>query len=136
MSAKQKFNKGDRFFFWTLVEDRGMSRWRAQQWLCRCDCGTERVMPISRLKAGRSRSCGKCSLAKPANQKQIGAQTGKLDGKPTTAICPKCGREHIVVIPWTGRGVPRKYCDKCRTVAGGVGDYALHFNAGARGAAI
>jgi rubredoxin len=29
-------------------------------------------------------------------------------------ICPKCGAKHAVNFPWTGRGVPRKYCPQCK----------------------
>lgn len=31
---------------------------RAIQWLCRCDCGTERIVLGYRLSSGRSNSCG------------------------------------------------------------------------------
>jgi hypothetical protein len=31
---------------------------KALQWLCRCDCGTERVILGQRLSSGRSASCG------------------------------------------------------------------------------
>ncbi|UCF94632.1 MAG: hypothetical protein JSW39_10890 [Desulfobacterales bacterium] len=29
-------------------------------------------------------------------------------------LCPKCGRKHILKFPWTGRGIPRKYCPQCK----------------------
>ncbi|MFO7685053.1 MAG: hypothetical protein R6V60_03080 [Desulfobacterales bacterium] len=29
-------------------------------------------------------------------------------------ICPKCGAKHAMNFPWTGRGVPRKYCPQCK----------------------
>ena len=29
-----------------------------QMWLCRCDCGEERVVAIGNLKAGKTKSCG------------------------------------------------------------------------------
>ncbi len=29
-------------------------------------------------------------------------------------ICPKCGARHAMNFPWTGRGVPRKYCPQCK----------------------
>ena len=31
-------------------------------WLCRCDCGTEKVIPTQGLRTGRTRSCGCLSL--------------------------------------------------------------------------
>ena len=35
----------------------------------------------------------------------------------TRCKCPLCGKEHSVCdwwFNWTGRGMPRKYCFKCR----------------------
>jgi transposase-like protein len=29
-------------------------------------------------------------------------------------ICPKCGKKHVMNFPWTGRGIPRKFCPQCR----------------------
>lgn len=39
----------------------------------------------------------------------------------TDAVCPKCGRKHKRTLNWTGRGVPRVYCARCRdTIRRGV----------------
>ena len=43
-------------------------------WLCRCDCGTTKVVLTSNLTTGRSRSCGACR----ASQVKEGAVFGKL----------------------------------------------------------
>jgi transposase-like protein len=29
-------------------------------------------------------------------------------------ICPGCGKMHVMKMRWTGRGVPRKFCESCR----------------------
>jgi len=29
-------------------------------------------------------------------------------------ICPGCGKMHIMKMCWIGRGVPRKFCQRCR----------------------
>ena len=29
-------------------------------------------------------------------------------------ICPKCGKHHMIVMHWIGRGIPRKFCPGCR----------------------
>ena len=121
MTAKITYHPGDRCHHWTLVEDRGMSRWRAQRWLCRCDCGAERVMEVARLKSGRSRSCGKCGLVKTGRPKKPGAYGGLPGERPTEAVCPKCGRKHTVKMFWTGKGTPRRFCDKCRPYVGTYG---------------
>jgi hypothetical protein len=44
---------GQRFNRWTVVRREPKS-----SWLCRCDCGTERVVQATALKSGRSKSCG------------------------------------------------------------------------------
>lgn len=32
----------------------------------------------------------------------------------TECLCPKCGVVHKMRIKWIGRGIPRKFCDKCK----------------------
>lgn len=48
---------GKRYGRWTVIErvDKGDNK---RYFLCRCDCGTERVVILSALKNGSSRSCG------------------------------------------------------------------------------
>lgn len=50
---------GQRFGRWTVIKLAGKGpNSRERTWLCRCDCGTEKIIPQSRLKSGNSRSCG------------------------------------------------------------------------------
>ena len=50
---------GQRFGRWTVIKLAGKTQnSRERTWLCRCDCGTEKVIPQGRLKCGDSRSCG------------------------------------------------------------------------------
>ena len=44
---------GFRFGRWTVVEYKGKS-----QWLCKCDCGTVKVVRATHLRSGASKSCG------------------------------------------------------------------------------
>lgn len=38
-----------------------------------------------------------------------------LDGEyPVDCKCPMCGKTHRITMFWTGRGVPRKYCSRCK----------------------
>ena len=30
-------------------------------------------------------------------------------------ICPKCGTIHRMKLLWSGRGIPKKYCQPCKT---------------------
>lgn len=43
---------------WTVIAYAGVNEFEQSLWLCRCECGTERVVAGSRLTTGRSRSCG------------------------------------------------------------------------------
>lgn len=43
---------------WTVVADNGWSENGHKLLLCRCECGTEKVVQKSNLESGRSRSCG------------------------------------------------------------------------------
>lgn len=52
---------GRRFERWTVLRFNGFRNGNSKtnrQWLCRCDCGTERPVDAGRLKNGRSKSCG------------------------------------------------------------------------------
>ena len=33
--------------------------------------------------------------------------------KATKAVCPRCGKEHLVQLFWTGRGQPKIFCFLC-----------------------
>lgn len=34
--------------------------------------------------------------------------------KPMKAVCPRCHKEHYIVMYWTGNGHPKKFCPVCR----------------------
>lgn len=69
---------GMRFGRWTVIEraqlPKGYNNGLINSWLCRCDCGTERVIDRSSLVSGRSLSCG-CSNAEKS------AERANTDGK-------------------------------------------------------
>jgi hypothetical protein len=49
---------GDRFGRWTVVEGSGLAARNVRLVMCKCDCGTERLMRPAKLRNGHSRSCG------------------------------------------------------------------------------
>jgi hypothetical protein len=49
---------GKHFDRWIVLKQVGRTKNRSIAWLCRCDCGTERIVDGSSLRSGRSRSCG------------------------------------------------------------------------------
>ena len=42
----------------TVVSLAGKNKYRDSLWLCRCDCGNERIVKGGNLKRGRTKSCG------------------------------------------------------------------------------
>lgn len=53
VNAALKHSPGERYGAWVLVDRNGSGNW-----LCRCDCGAERVQHLSSLTQGKSKSCG------------------------------------------------------------------------------
>lgn len=50
---------GQRFGRWRVLELAESPGWYADAaWLCRCDCGTARIVRAVKLRIGHSRSCG------------------------------------------------------------------------------
>lgn len=49
--------KGKKFGFWS-VTDFSEVKSGAAYWVCKCKCGTMRIVAASKLKSGRSKSCG------------------------------------------------------------------------------
>lgn len=49
---------GQKFGRWTVLERAENSVSRDSRWLCKCDCGTEKIVYGKNLRNGRSTSCG------------------------------------------------------------------------------
>ena len=79
----QKFNR------WTVIKRVENNKSGQAQWLCRCECGTERVLISTWLKRGGSKSCGclakeiQRKLQTEKNKKRLKDLTGKHIGKLT-----------------------------------------------------
>ncbi len=76
---------GERFGRWTAIEPSTIMLGKSKAWLCRCECGTERLVPIYILLNGTSRSCGclRVDLLKQRRQDLTGQRFNRL-----TAISP------------------------------------------------
>ncbi len=49
---------GQRFGRLTVIELAGKNKHGQRMWLCKCDCGTEKVVAEKHLKSGGTNSCG------------------------------------------------------------------------------
>lgn len=61
IGVKEQVTKGDRFGRWTVikeVESLQTSSRKIRRILCKCDCGTEKIVRYDNLVNGISRSCG------------------------------------------------------------------------------
>lgn len=71
---------GDRFNRFTVIKEVEKRNGR-RQFLCKCDCGNERIIDIGNLTSGHSTSCGCAKLDRPFEvdrQAEIGKRYGKL----------------------------------------------------------
>lgn len=49
---------GKKFDFWTVISRAENGSWNQSRWLCRCECGVERIIDGSSLLQEKSKSCG------------------------------------------------------------------------------
>lgn len=49
---------GKKFGRLTVISECGRAKSRSVEWLCKCDCGNEKIVPSPRLKWGDTKSCG------------------------------------------------------------------------------
>jgi hypothetical protein len=49
---------GKKYNRWTVLKYEGTNHLNKSQFLCRCDCGTEKIIVLGNLKTGQSKSCG------------------------------------------------------------------------------
>jgi len=72
---------GKRFHRLIVLEESGRDKWCKILWLCRCDCGTEKIICGESLKSGKTKSCGCFSLEIRSLTKVVdcnGKQFGRL----------------------------------------------------------
>jgi hypothetical protein len=55
---KQLQLAGQRFGRWIVEREAGLDKHGSYMWLCKCDCGNEKVVNGQLLRRGKSRSCG------------------------------------------------------------------------------
>ena len=70
---------GDKYAHWTVIEGPVRNKIRAAYWLCKCSCGTQRMIAQYDLINGRSSSCG-CAKVVTQQTKQLLA--ARRQGQP------------------------------------------------------
>ena len=56
--SKLKDLVGQKIGRWTVLQIADKNKWGKSQWLCRCECGNEKIVSSSSLVNGKSKSCG------------------------------------------------------------------------------
>lgn len=58
MTSNHATSPGARYGRWLVIQPATANKYCQKQWICRCDCGNERVIAQGDLRRGTSRSCG------------------------------------------------------------------------------
>jgi hypothetical protein len=104
---------GKRFGYWLIKEYKGLDKHSHQIYLCRCDCGNEKIVTLGNLKTGKSTNCG-CEKLK----KQMGNTWNKKHGmsfsreyRSWESMLNCCEKTNDKEYPmWGGRGI--KVCER------------------------
>ena len=98
---------GQRFGHLTVINYAGRNQFDHHLWLCKCDCGGEKVSTTSSLCAGRTVACG-CY-----NPSRTHGMSKTKEYKIWTAMVQRCTTpKHQAYEYYGGRGI--KVCDRWR----------------------
>lgn len=106
---------GNRYGILTVVEKAGTNKWGNVEWLCKCDCGNETVIPGGNLARGNTKSCG-CLKSKDLTAQRFGKLTvikenGFSKSGEIMWLCRcDCGNEKTI----NGRDLRRGHVVSCR----------------------
>jgi len=88
----------------------GRDKWHKTRWLCRCDCGTKKVVSGSHLGSGATLSCGCLAETRRANRRTHGL-THSPEWNTWVAMKERCSNPRQTAWGrYGGRGI--KICDR------------------------
>lgn len=94
---------GQRFGRWTVIRQMPSVKGRAK-WLCRCDCGTERIQSTSNLRLGSTLSCG-CIKREQSLRVRFG-ERHPPEYRSWCAAKSRCNNPNVSCSPnYSGRGI-------------------------------
>ena len=100
---------GQKFARWTVVSAAGVSLKGPAQWLCQCECGSQRILTSSVLRQGRSGSCGCLRAETPHSQLKHGHANhneGSPEYRSWRAMKARClNASHPAYQRYSGRGI-------------------------------
>lgn len=114
---------GKRFGRWTVIKciDRVNYEFR---WLCKCDCGGEKIVKTAKLLRGRSKSCG---CLRKENTRQLHTKHGcskTREFKIWLGIKARCNNPNVASFErYGGRGI--KLCDRWNEFSNFLSDMGI-----------
>ena len=101
---------GQKFSAWLVVAPAPL-KGRSIRWLCRCDCGTERVLYSQPLREGRTSSCGCLKPGLIGKKVKKHGWTGTSEHAIWSGIKARCRNPNVKAYPVYG-GAGIKICDR------------------------
>jgi len=106
---------GQRFGRLVVINQSGYTKGGMSTWLCRCDCGAERVVVGAALKSGNSRSCGCLGRELAASSNTTHGLTSGGKRHPLFSIWSSmkgrcCNKNDAAYAYYGGRGIA--VCDR------------------------
>lgn len=91
---------GQRFGFWVALKCVGKNKSGQTQWLCQCECGSQKIVTSNSLRTGNSTSCGCNHKPDLTGQKfgkltVIGLETNKSKGRRFWICKCDCGTQIV-----------------------------------------
>ena len=117
MDKRLKFDIGQRFGKLTVISDKyeiqrsGVRMKKIRCFLCRCDCGKEKLVAGRHLKSGKTRSCG-CLIGVNMTESSFVTTPGLVRAyRSWTAMMSRCTKPNAVAFAnYGGRGI--KVCER------------------------
>lgn len=111
MPAKPLDVTGTKFNQLTAVKRIGSGSGHGSVWLWKCECGTEKEIPLSDVKKGTTKSCG-CGRAKDLTNKRYGSLTAVRRSKSSAQRVHwlfrcDCGQEKLLLAENVTRGLAK-----------------------------
>lgn len=108
---------GERYGRLVVIEEVERRGKYGRRWLCRCDCGNEKIVAMNQLRTGKTKSCG-CLNREITSATNTVDLTGRRFGK-LTVIKRSTEKHHTHRVMWECR------CD-CGNVVNVVSSYLVH----------
>lgn len=105
--------EGQRFGRLLVLSRAGKNKWGLFTWLCRCDCGKERVTTSASLTKGDCKSCGCLAHEYQRPRKTDFGHSRSREHKSWNAMMARCyNTKHVAYHNYGGRGI--SVCERWR----------------------